>query len=289
MTKYVVMKEFGKIIFRIRGDPGMPKMPHSPDEMPVVPCTFRLPFRSQPSLSGRVRRARARTTGIPRAMDVAQTLPMRLFIKGENGARGDCPFSQFVLLLLEEMGVPYAPTFEDFDHKSEELLRANPSGEVPVLITPEGPVPDSARIADWLSSTFPEASLPTQVPESCATAASAVFPAFVKYLKGSGQAGREEFEAALASLESHLQETPGHFLAGEAICRADLQLIPKLYHATVALQAFKGWELERSRFPSVSLFMDVMMKRPSWECTKPPTEGHVVRGWASHVAASTQL
>jgi len=252
---------------------------------PLISCAP--PSRWRPSS-----RSFHHSAALPRsgAMDASQQedkAPLRLFVKGDNGARGDCPFSQFVLLLLEEMGLPYSPIFENLDCKSEELLKANPAGKVPVLVTPDdGPVAESASIAEWLDSAFPEAALAPQPSEACTTASNAVFPAFVAYLKSGpaeGQEKLEEFEAALGVLESYLQSTEGEFLTGETICKTDLQIMPKLYHAAVALKEFRGWELDRTRFPGVATFMNSMMKRSSWERTKPPSEGHVVRGWARHV------
>ena len=45
------------------------------------------------------------------------------------------------------------------DQSSPEHLMLNPSGLVPTLVTPKGPLPQSLAILEWLDETYPEPNL----------------------------------------------------------------------------------------------------------------------------------
>ncbi len=61
------------------------------------------------------------------------------------------PFARRVRLALARLGVKYESVACDVFHPTEEFLRANPLGLIPVLETPQGvPLPDSASILEYL-------------------------------------------------------------------------------------------------------------------------------------------
>lgn len=68
-----------------------------------------------------------------------------------------CPFSRKVRIHLREKDL----TFDLFDEnpffeKSVELLRANPAGQVPILVDGEAVIVDSRAICEYLDERYPE-------------------------------------------------------------------------------------------------------------------------------------
>ena len=62
--------------------------------------------------------------------------------------------SIIVRLALEHLGLPYRAVLVDratAQQKSDEYLRLNPAGQIPVLITPDGPIFETAAILLWLA------------------------------------------------------------------------------------------------------------------------------------------
>lgn len=60
-------------------------------------------------------------------------------------------------MALEEAGADYELELVRFmkgQHKSADYLALNPSGKVPLLITPEGPLAENVAIARYLAQTF---------------------------------------------------------------------------------------------------------------------------------------
>lgn len=73
-----------------------------------------------------------------------------------HAAPGAC--SRVPLMTLEEAGAEYDLELVRFmkgAHKSPGYLALNPSGKVPLLITPDGPLPENVAIARYLAGVFP--------------------------------------------------------------------------------------------------------------------------------------
>ena len=72
-----------------------------------------------------------------------------------------CPHSQFVRLVLEELGLPVRLVEERVWERREEFLTLNPAGTTPVLVE-EGapPVPGAGVIAEYLDETHAAATVP---------------------------------------------------------------------------------------------------------------------------------
>ncbi|KAL1806057.1 hypothetical protein DCAR_0831810 [Daucus carota subsp. sativus] len=197
---------------------------------------------------------------------------------------GDCPFSQRVLLTLEEKEVPYKMHLIDLSNKPQWLLDANPEGKVPVIRFGEDGkwIADSDVIVGLLEERFPVPSL--AIPPQFASVGSNIFSSFVKFLKskdasdGSEQALVDELKAFDEHLKAH-----GPYVNGENICAVDLSLAPKLYHMEVALGHFKGWTTP-STLTNLLSYMKLLFAKPSFEKTKAAKE-HVVAGWAPKVNA----
>uniref|UniRef100_A0A1D1ZGV3 glutathione transferase n=1 Tax=Anthurium amnicola TaxID=1678845 RepID=A0A1D1ZGV3_9ARAE len=81
---------------------------------------------------------------------------------GAPDVLGDCPFSQRVLLTLDEKEIPYQVKLIDVSNKPEWFLEISPEGKVPVINFGDGEwTPDSDVITQLLEEKYPEPSLVT--------------------------------------------------------------------------------------------------------------------------------
>ncbi|XP_059666193.1 glutathione S-transferase DHAR2-like [Cornus florida] len=195
---------------------------------------------------------------------------------------GDCPFSQRVLLTLEEKKIPYKIHLINTSDKPQWFLEANPEGKVPVIKSDDKWVPDSDVIVGIIEENHPDP--PLSPPPELSSVGSKIFPAFVKFLKskdpsdGSEQALLDELKALDEHLKAH-----GPYINGENISAVDLSLAPKLYHLEVALGHFKKWTVPES-LVHVRNYMKLLFSRESFEKTKAAKE-HVIAGWEPKVNA----
>lgn len=82
-------------------------------------------------------------------MTTGMTTPYRLHYAPDNA-------SLIIRLTLEEMGLPYETVLVDrskAEQKSSEYRKLNPVGRIPVLVTPNGPISETAAILLWLADT----------------------------------------------------------------------------------------------------------------------------------------
>lgn len=70
------------------------------------------------------------------------------------------PFSRTLRIALREKNLDFDLVEEKPGERRDELLRLNPSGEVPVLVEPDGAAyADGQAIVEFLDETYPEPSL----------------------------------------------------------------------------------------------------------------------------------
>jgi len=141
-----------------------------------------------------------------------------------------CPFAQKVWIALEESGMPFSlKEVKLFTRKkSMYLLRHNPKGQVPVLVTPDGSVvTESERILDWIAEQSPALS-----PESADAALAwrrcllnKVALCGKQRMLGGGAHAQQGLRAALGELEEQLQ-TFESFAAGRSFSIADAAAVP---------------------------------------------------------------
>lgn len=202
---------------------------------------------------------------------------------------GDCPFSQRVLLTLEEKKVPYRMRLIDLSNKPGWFLKISPEGKVPVYNSGDGKwIANSDVITQVIEEKYPAPSLAT--PPEYASVGSKIFPSFVKFLmsKDASDDGSEEpLVRELQALEEHLKAHGRTYISGERVTAADLSLAPKLFHLVVALEHFKGWKVPES-MSSVHAYTQAMFSRESFIKTKP-TKEHLIAGWAAKVAKPPNL
>ncbi|XVF83460.1 hypothetical protein PTKIN_Ptkin16aG0487500 [Pterospermum kingtungense] len=212
-------------------------------------------------------------------------MALEVCVKAAVGAPdvlGDCPFSQRVLLTLEEKKTSYQMHLINISNKPQWCLEISPEGKVPVVKFDDKWVADSDVIVGILEEKYPQPSLKT--PPEFASVGSKIFGNFVTFLKskdandGSEQALLDDLKALDEHLKGH-----GPYIAGEKITAVDLALGPKLYHLEIALGHFKKWTVPES-LTYVNKYMKLIFSRESFAKTKPAKE-HLIAGWAPKVNA----
>ncbi|KAK9684144.1 hypothetical protein RND81_10G189600 [Saponaria officinalis] len=201
---------------------------------------------------------------------------------GAPDVLGDCPFTQRVLLTLEEKKLPYQLHLIDISNKPKWFLDINPEGKVPVIKLDGKWIADSDVITALLEQKFPEPSLVSN-PEFTSVG-SKIFSTFVSFLKSKDASDGTE-QALLVELkqfEEHLN-SHGPYVCGEKVTAVDLSLAPKLYHLEVALGHYKNWSVPKN-LPHVRNYMKLLFSRESFEKTKA-AEKYVIAGWAAKVNA----
>ncbi|XP_057524721.1 glutathione S-transferase DHAR2-like [Amaranthus tricolor] len=201
---------------------------------------------------------------------------------GAPSVLGDCPFSQRVLLTLEEKKVPYQLHLINVADKPKWFLEVNPEGKVPVIKWDDKWVADSDVIVVLIEEKYPHPSL-TPNPEFTSVG-SMIFTSFVAFLKSkdSNDGSEQALLAELKALDEHLK-LHGPYICGANISALDLSLAPKLYHLEVALGHFKGWSVPES-LSLVRNYMKSLFARESFKKTKAAKE-YVIAGWAPKVNA----
>nr|BAP47517.1 dehydroascorbate reductase [Gentiana triflora] len=202
---------------------------------------------------------------------VSTTTPNRL---------GDCPFTQRVLLTLEEKHLPYDLKLVDLGNKPEWFLKISPEGKVPLIKLDDMWIPDSDVITQSLEQKFPEPSLVT--PPEKASVGSKIFSAFVGFLKSKdpNDGTEQTLLSELAALNDHLKEN-GPLVNGDKLSGADLSLGPKLYHLEIALGHYKNWSVPDT-LAHLKSYMKTIFSLESFVRTRALTED-VIEGWRPKV------
>ncbi|KAL5199319.1 hypothetical protein ABZP36_020522 [Zizania latifolia] len=197
-----------------------------------------------------------------------------------SGRLGDCPFTQRVLLTIEEKHLPYDIKLVDLTNKPDWFLKISPEGKVPIVKLEEQWVADSDVITQAIEEKYPEPSLAT--PPEKASIGSKIFSTFIGFLKSKDPSdGTEQaLLSELTSFNSYLKDN-GPFINGETVSSADLSLGPKLYHMEIALGHFKNWSVPDS-LPHVQNYMKTIFAMDSFVNTRALQED-VIAGWRPKV------
>lgn len=186
----------------------------------------------------------------PGFFDVGDSnLDLELFLKSnKDGTQiGDCPFGQFLQLVMLKKGLKYRLTPVSSSNKPAALDKVG--GKLPALIHKGNAMVDSLQIAEYIEKTFPHSSLTRQGSYSYQEVlekTSGFFPALSNLIKNKD----ESKDAALQTLvdkqldllDELIRSTPGQYICGVELTLADLYLLPQLFHGMVAMEHFKGQE-----------------------------------------------
>jgi len=175
---------------------------------------------------------------------------IELFCKSnKDGTQiGDCPFAQFIQLVLLKKGIKYEvrPTLSD---EKPAWLKEKHEGKLPALVHKGTSMTDSMAIAEFLERTYPHNSLTRQGAYSYQEVlekTSGFFPSLSAFIKNKDDSKDASLlagiETQLDILDEIIRSTPGQYVCGIEVTLADLYLVPQLFHAMVAMEHFKGVE-----------------------------------------------
>ncbi|CAM0913560.1 unnamed protein product [Alopecurus aequalis] len=241
----------------------------------LLATTFRrgrrlLPSRASPA-PRRAFTARASAQPLEVCAKASITVPDRL---------GDCPFTQRVLLTIEEKNLPYDLKLVDLTNKPDWLFKINPEGKVPIVKLEDNWVADSDVITQVLEEKYPQPSLAT--PPEKASIGSKIFSTFIGFLKSkdTNDGTEQTLLSELTSFDSYLKDN-GPFINGEAVSAADLSLAPKLYHMEIALGHYKNWSVPDA-LANAKAYMKTVFAMDSFVNTRGLPED-VIAGWRPKV------
>ncbi len=161
---------------------------------------------------------------------------------------GDCPFAQFIQLVLLKKGIPYKviPTMPD---NKPSWMTEKHQGKLPCLVNKGESISDSLAIAEYIERMYPHSSLTRQGAYSYQEVlekTAGFFPALSTFIKNKDASKDAALQGALEGqldlMDEVLRSTPGQYMCGIEMTLADLYLTPQLFHAMVALEHFKEVE-----------------------------------------------
>ncbi|NNK17456.1 MAG: maleylacetoacetate isomerase [Sulfitobacter sp.] len=172
------------------------------------------------------------------------------------------------------------------EHRAAEHLAMNPSGLVPTLVTPQGPLPQSLAILEWLEEVHPEPALLPSDPWGRARVRSLahivaldIHPVnnlrILQHLETEFDADaaakakwfRKWASTGMEALETRLANAPetGEFCHGDTVSMADLCL-----YAQVINNA--RFDVDMSGYPTISRIHANCMAIPALEQAIPANQ-----------------
>jgi len=179
------------------------------------------------------------------------SIELELFLKSnQDGTQiGDCPFAQFLQLVMLKKGLKYK-VHPVSASKPKPAALDSVGGKLPAVVYKGKAMSDSLQIAEFIEKTYPHSSLTRQGSYSYQEAiekTSGFFPALSSFIKNKDEskdaALKEALDKQLDTLDELIRSTPGKYICGVELTLADLYLVPQLFHAMVACEHFKGVEV----------------------------------------------
>ena len=209
---------------------------------------------------------------------------VEVFVKGVAGLgdseiareeRGDCPFSQRVLMTLREMGIPYSTVTIRPDAKPAWYYLLHAENITPTLYYDGEVVDESGMIVAYLREKFPHAKKLASANDlklAVGTAALTKFhDHFVDWCDGD-ESAREKVEYELGRLNDTIayaqEKKEGAFLGGERFSREDTALVPVLNNVVVAGEGLKSWFLA-PKWTALRRYLDEARKVESFAKVRP--------------------
>jgi len=160
---------------------------------------------------------------------------------------GDCPFAQFVQLVMLKKGIKYN-IFPTLAENKPSWLKEKHDGKLPAIVHNGVTMTESLAIAEYIEKNFPHSSLTRQGAYSYQEVIEKMngfWPALTACIKNKDASKDGALLAAVEKqldlLDEIIRSTPGQYMCGIELTLADLYLTPQLYHAMVALEHFKGY------------------------------------------------
>lgn len=190
---------------------------------------------------------------------------------------GDCPYSHRVLIVLEELGVPYKMVAIPANAKPAWFYLLHPEKRTPVVYHDGNLIEDSKHIVSYLLEQFKPS--PGKLPLASAaklqlavgTAAFTRFHShFLDWVSGK-EAAKDAVERELRKLNCTVERAQGlnetgPFLGGDRFAREDTAIAPMLNNVAVAGRALKNWDIPED-CPALRKYLSEARKVPSFAKT----------------------
>lgn len=217
-----------------------------------------------------------------------------LYVKAASNGKdiGDCPFSQRVLMFCK-LKVPSDKidiNTVDIANKSDDFVRLNPGGTVPVLVDREREnevIADSTDINKYLEQEFPECDCKVGYTGPALDACSGVFPKLAALLKNKDKSKNDFLKTELISELSKVNEYlesdshKGKFLIGDEINEIDCRFLPRLRHVIVAADHYAGIKIPDEMY-ALKKYVEDANKTEAFSTTCCPND-EIIKGWSRHV------
>ena len=185
----------------------------------------------------------------------SSSIELELFLKSNaDGTQiGDCPFAQFVQLVMLKKGLKYKlHPVSAAKGANKPAILDSVGGKLPALLYKGKAMSDSLQIAEFIEKTYPHNTLTRQGSYSYQEViekTNGFFPALSAFIKNKDEGKDETLKTALVKqldlLDELIRSTPGQYICGVELTLADLYLVPQLFHAMVACEHFKDFEVLR--------------------------------------------
>lgn len=203
----------------------------------------------------------------------------------EPKGHGDCPFSQRVLLVLEEMEIPYKAVAIPSDAKPSWFHLLHPLNLTPVIYHEGQLVGESKQIISYLLHKFPNNKKLAQTDHLRLAVGTAAFtrfhPRFKAWLAGEKKALQDvenelrHLNKTLAIAQERNEGKP--FLGGENFSREDTAIVPVLHHLEVAGRALKQWSIPKD-CDAVIKYLEAAREMASFKKTAA-SPGAIIAGY----------
>ena len=181
-------------------------------------------------------------------------------------------------MVLEEKEIPFQTIEESLSDPSEELLRLNPAGSVPVMIHDGHSLLESAIITEYLDEVFPGKKLMPAAPLEKAHVrlwtkwCDIQFKPDLDLYKyewprlSPEQRQEEHHQALISRMKEHLAKLNGalekkQFLMGQELTLADIHVFP-FYRQ---LSAVKPEIIPLQEYPAVNNWLERIISRSSFQ------------------------
>eukprot|EP00466_Bigelowiella_natans_P001515 jgi/Bigna1/92689/estExt_fgenesh1_pm.C_530005 len=220
---------------------------------------------------------------------------LRLFGKNEREVRviffrdkhAWCPYCQKIWIWLEEMEIPYKVdkvTMFCYGEKEDWYLDKVSSGMLPAVEIDGEVLTESDVILEALESKFGMLHRGMTDPAvlHCRKLERILFRAWCKWLcsplsvhDSEDQHSLQQFEKAIATVESKISETSGPYML-EEFSTADVIFAPYIERMNASLYYYKGYTIrDPETRPKIASWFDAMEKRTAYRGTQSDVHTHV--------------
>ena len=180
-----------------------------------------------------------------------------------------CPYVQRSVIVLNEKDVPYEIDYIDLRNKPDWFLAISPTGNVPVVQTPDGvSLFESAVINEYLDEMH-EPRLQPAAPLDRAQdrmwrdfLADLYGPTFMLYFTLDEEVARKQLETLRSKLPGFEAEVHGPYFRGEHFGMVDVAAAPLFMRLTWIERLAPDYSVFID-FPKLSAWRDALLARPS--------------------------